>query len=408
MSLSMKKAFTIIKQESVKIVLVRAYATKQCDLPKRPIKCVSPTSFKRGTGGRCSFNGLVATVFGASGFIGRYVCNKLGKIGTQLIIPYRGDEFEVRRLKLVGDLGQVVLLPFNLKDECSIKKAIKHSNVVINLIGRDWQTKNYKFKDVNMEGALRIARLTREMGIRNFIHVSSLNVGEKIEKYMLWRGSQFLQTKWKGEQQVKQVFPEATIIRPSDVYGQEDRFLKYFCHWMRRQGKWMPLYKKGETTEKQPVYVGDVAAGIVAICKDIDAQGKVYQFVGPHRYKLSDLVDWFYRLIKRDEEWGYKRYDIRFDPCFKMKVTMNPRITFGWPIGYLTWEQVEREAHSDKVSTALPTLRDLGIQLTKMEDQVPWELRTLRHWAYYDKEFREFDIPKSPPIINLHGKETMC
>ncbi|KAK3796853.1 hypothetical protein RRG08_001198, partial [Elysia crispata] len=98
------------------------------------------TSMKRGTGGRSSFSGIVATVFGASGFLGRYVCNKLGKIGSQVIIPYRCDAYEVERLRLVGDLGQVLFFPFHLKDEASIRKTVQYSNVVINLIGSDWET----------------------------------------------------------------------------------------------------------------------------------------------------------------------------------------------------------------------------------------------------------------------------
>lgn len=113
---------------------------------------------KRGTGGRSSYNGVVATVFGCSGFLGRYVCNKLGKQGTQMILPYRGDHYEVMRLKVCGDLGQVLFHPYNLKDEKSIREAVKYSNVVINLVGRDWETKNFTFDDVHVEGAARLAR----------------------------------------------------------------------------------------------------------------------------------------------------------------------------------------------------------------------------------------------------------
>lgn len=96
-------------------------------------------------------------------------------IMLQVVIPYRGDHYDVLRLKLVGDLGQVLFLPYNLKDEESIRKAVKYSNVVINLIGRDWETKNFKYEDVHVKGARVIAKIARESGVEKFIHVSALN-----------------------------------------------------------------------------------------------------------------------------------------------------------------------------------------------------------------------------------------
>lgn len=100
----------------------------------------SAAPLKRGTGGRSSFNGTVCTVFGGGGLLGKALVNKLGKIGTQVIIPYRGDPYEVRTLKLAGDLGQILFLPFYLRDEETIYRAMKYSNVVVNLIGHDAET----------------------------------------------------------------------------------------------------------------------------------------------------------------------------------------------------------------------------------------------------------------------------
>ncbi|XP_048511077.1 NADH dehydrogenase [ubiquinone] 1 alpha subcomplex subunit 9, mitochondrial isoform X2 [Athalia rosae] len=376
------------------------HVCRYSDAP-RIIKNDNPAAFKRGTGGRSSFNGVVCTVFGNTGFLGRYVCNKLGKTGTQMILPYRGDHYDSMRLKVTGDLGQVLFHPFHLKDDDSIRKCIKYSNVVINLIGRDWETKNFSFNDVHVDGARRIARLAKEAGVERLIHVSALNANLHPEPIVRKTGSQFFKTKAEGERAVKAEFPEVTIIRPSDIYGEEDRFLRYYAHRKRSAFNRLPLWKKGEHTEKQPVAVSDVAAGIVAAVRDPATIGKTYQCVGPKRYILADLVDWMHLLMRKDKNWGYSRRDMRYDPYFQAKVYINELISPGYPFGYLHWEGIEKEHTSDRVLKSLPTLEDLGIALTDMEDQVPSVLKLYHAFAYYLPEAGELTDPGSPKTIPL-------
>ncbi|BES90045.1 NmrA-like family [Nesidiocoris tenuis] len=354
---------------SASTVHVHFYCTHHNPQIKKP----KMHSLRRGTGGRSSFSGIVATVFGSSGFLGRYVCNRLGKIGTQLILPYRGDAGDMLPLKLCGDLGQVLFQPYNLKDDESIYKSLMYSNTVINLVGRDWETKNYSFDDVHVE--------------------------EKPEPFMLPKGSKWLASKWAGENAVREEFPEAVIIRPSDIYGQEDRFLRYYCNNFRRTFDMIPLYKKGEFTEKQPVYAGDVAAGIVAACRDRTVRGEIIQAVGPNRYLLSELVDWFFRVTRLDD--GCKRYDMRYDPLFQLRVSLLPYFSLGFPLGNIHWERVERENFSDAVDNRIKTLEDLGVKLTKMEDQVPWELKIFKRYTYYEAELGEFEEPSPPRVIQV-------
>ncbi|KAL0123306.1 hypothetical protein PUN28_005683 [Cardiocondyla obscurior] len=385
---------------------IAAVAVQKCYYSSQPriIKDPTTASLKRGTGGRSSFNGIVCTLFGATGFVGRYVCNRLGKIGTQLILPYRGDMYDCMPLKLCGDLGQILFHPFHLRDEESIRKCIKYSNVVINLIGRDYETKNFTFHEVHVEGARRLARLCKEANVEHFIHMSALNLGDNIESHILDGGSQFLRTKWEGEKAVREEFPEATIIRPSDIWGQEDRFLRVINGTMRQNFGTLPLWEKGEKTEKQPVAVYDVARGITAIAKDPkNTAGKTYQFVGPKRYKLSELIDWFVRLRIRDaEQFGLKRINLKYAPLFKIKVTLNETFSLAYPIGGLQWEYLERESLSDKISKELPTLEDLGIQLTTMESRMNWELKPYRQDYHYMQSLSEFDPIPDPPTVPTH------
>ncbi|PSN53607.1 hypothetical protein C0J52_00942 [Blattella germanica] len=362
----------------------------------KAIKNPNLAALKRGTGGRSSFNGIVATVFGSTGFLGRYVCNRLGKIGTQLVLPYRGDHYDALRLKLVGDLGQVLFMPYDLRDEDSIRKAVKYSNVVINLVGRDWETKNFSFDDVNVEGARRLARISKEMGVEKFVHVSALNAVPNPTPIIKKSGSGFLKSKYYGEQAVREEFPDAIVIQPSIIYGQEDRFLRSYTKFWRHQMRGVPLWRSGEHAIKQPVYVSDVATGIVNAIRDPDAVGKTFQAVGPKRYKLGDLVDWFFAVMRKDSKWGYFRYDMRFDPIFLIKTAVLETISPNYPVGLLYFEGLELQHTTDDVKAGVPTLEDLGVTLTKMEDQVPWELKPWRAGAYYDEELGEFEQPKPP------------
>lgn len=302
------------------------------------------------------------------------------------------------RLKLVGDLGQVLFHPYHLMDEDAIRKAVKYSNVVINLVGRDWETKNFPFKEVHVEGARRLARIAREAGVEKFIHFSALNASPDPKPLVYSQGSGFLRSKYAGENAVRDEFPDATIFRPADIYGQEDRFLRYYAHVWRRFIRYIPLWHNGKLTVKQPVAVSDVAQGVINAIRDPDAVGKVFQAVGPRRIQLNEFVDWIHRVMRKDEKWwGYRRYDLRFDPTFKLKVAFTEAIQTSFPLGDLHRERVEREYVTDVVERGVPTLEDLGVQLTQMEDQIPWELRPFRAGLYYDAEVGEWEAP-APPV----------
>ncbi|KAK0534649.1 Protein-lysine N-methyltransferase efm5, partial [Tilletia horrida] len=168
-------------------------------------------------GGRSSVSGHVATVFGCTGFLGRYLVNRLAQRGTQVIVPYR-DEDEKRHLKVLGDLGQVVPMEWDLRDDQQTEECLRHSDIVYNLVGRNYETKNFKFDDVHVKGAERIAQIAEAAGVSRLVHVSHLNAD-------LESSSAFYRTKAEGEIAVKRAFDGATIVRPGPIYGHEDRLL---------------------------------------------------------------------------------------------------------------------------------------------------------------------------------------
>ncbi|KAI0301162.1 hypothetical protein B0F90DRAFT_1719783 [Multifurca ochricompacta] len=202
-------------------------------LPERPPIVSS------GPPGRSAVTGHVATVFGCTGFLGRYLVSKLAKAGTQVIIPYR-DEDDKRHLKVTGDLGQIVSM---------IAECVRHSDIVYNLVGRDYETKNFTYDDVLVKGAGRIANVSASVGVPRLVHVSHLNASPT-------SASQLYRSKAAGEAAVRDVFPTATIVRPGPMYGHEDKFLTNMSVW--------PIWWKlnhGQT-KARPVHVMDVAQAL--------------------------------------------------------------------------------------------------------------------------------------------------
>ncbi|KAM0913323.1 hypothetical protein ACQ4PT_012239 [Festuca glaucescens] len=238
-------------------------------------------------------SGIVATVFGATGFLGRYVVQQLAKMGSQVLVPFRGCEDSHRHLKLMGDLGQIVPMKYNPRDVNSIKTAVAKSNVVINLIGREFETRNYGFEEVNHHMAEQLAMISKEHGgIVRFIQVSALGASASSP-------SRLLRAKAAGEESVLKEFPEATIMRPATLIGTEDRILNRWAMYAKNWG-FLPLVGGG-STKIQPVYVVDVAAAIVNSLKDDGtSMGKTYELGGPDVYTVRDLAELMFETIR---EW---------------------------------------------------------------------------------------------------------
>lgn len=248
---------------------------------------------RKGTGGRSSVSGIIATVFGATGFLGRYVVQELAKMGTQVLVPFRGSEDSQRHLKLMGDLGQIVPMKYNPRDENSIKAVMAKANVVFNLIGREYETRNFSFEEVNHAMAEQLAMIAKEHGgIMRFIQVSCLGASSSSP-------SRMLRAKASAEEAVLREFPEATIMKPAVMLGTEDRILN---RWAQFAKKWsfLPLIGDG-STKIQPVYVVDVAAAMIAALKDDGtSMGKVYELGGPEVFTMHQLAEIMYDVIR---EW---------------------------------------------------------------------------------------------------------
>jgi len=349
-------------------------------------------------GGRSSVSGIRATVFGASSITGHAVINQLGQIGSQVVVPYRGDGREVKRIKMMGDLGQIVPLPYHLRDPKTVARAIEGSNIVINLIGMNRETWNFTYHDAHVNGAHLIAKTAMECGVSRYIQMSSLTAHPEAL-------SEFDRTKWHGEQVARQYFPEATILRPSIIYSNNDR-------WMYRMAKiWKRWWCKKPFVMNphrvvNPVAVEDVALAVLRTVVDpIETAGKTYHLTGDVE---ATQEQWMYRVGEVLDMWDsaylmdFYNYDPRlFMPFFKLikepQRKMFPTILWNFfPHMWTTYDELQRSMtdmvmpEEDENGLAPLTHEDLGIVPRDYYDRETVILdpfHPMDYWRYDGKDW---------------------
>jgi uncharacterized protein YbjT (DUF2867 family) len=199
----------------------------------------------------------------------------------------------------MGDYAMIVPVPFNVDDEDSIRRVMKESDVVINLIGKDYETTHYmpwmvnsSFEKTHIDVPAKLARLAVEEGVTNFVHVSALGS----DPYSISRWSR---AKAAGEEAVRAEAPGATIVRPADVFGPEDRLLNLYAK-MYQVFPRVPLVDGG-VARTQPVYVNDVADAIAKIALSTDPEvmlGQTYDVAGPEVYSYREIVEYVFESIR--------------------------------------------------------------------------------------------------------------
>jgi uncharacterized protein YbjT (DUF2867 family) len=225
------------------------------------------------------------TMFGAGGFVGRYVAQQLLKSGARL----RAAEREPKRawfLQPLGAVGQVQFVSADIRDKESVERAIAGADTVINLVG----ILKGNFEAVHVRGASNVAEAAARHGCSALVHVSAIGADPESP-------SDYGRSKGLGEQAVRAAFPKATIIRPSIAFGPEDDFISRFAA-MGRQMPVLPVMAPG--ARFQPVYVADLARAIAAAALDPDRYGgQVYELGGPQVVTMAELNDSISRLTGR-------------------------------------------------------------------------------------------------------------
>ncbi len=221
----------------------------------------------------------IATVFGGSGFIGRYVVRDLARSGLTVRVAVT-DPGGARFLQTQGKVGQIVPLAASVADEAAVARAVVGADLVVNLVGILFEWKPGDFRRLHAEGAGRVARLSAAAGAERLVHVSAIGADSASP-------SAYARTKAEGEAAVRAAFPSATILRPSIVFGPEDQFFNRFAG-LGRVLPFMPVISGN--TRFQPVYVGDVAGAVLAAAEREDAPGRTYELAGPRSATFRELL----------------------------------------------------------------------------------------------------------------------
>lgn len=305
-----------------------------------------------------------ATVFGGSGFVGRYAVRRLAAAGARVVVGVRHPE-RAGFLKPMGDVGQVLPVAADIGDEAAVAAAVQGSDLVVNLSGILVESGAQRFAAVHAQGAERVAKAARAAGVRSLVHVSAIGADAASP-------AAYGRSKAAGEAAVRAAFPAAAVVRPSIVFGPEDDFFNRFAR-LARLVPALPLVHGGRT-KFQPVYVGDVAEALVRAAERAgraDAAGRTYELGGPQVYTFRDLLAFILATTRR------RAFLV---PVPEAVLSFKARFFELLPDPPLTRDQIAMLRRDNVVSddSDIARFADLGIEPAALEAIVPEYLARYR------------------------------
>jgi uncharacterized protein YbjT (DUF2867 family) len=354
-------------------VTTAPFSSSSVDLPR----ITERRPNESGRGGRASDAGIKVALFGATGFLGRYVSSGLGSNGTLTYIGTRGDEFAYRHLRPHHELGRAKFSYYSSRDKQSMADIIADADIVINLIGKYYDTKaltnvdqfpylKYEVStsvwEANVEVPKLIAELCTEMQVDNLIHVSSAAANSD-------SASEWARSKAEGEAEVLKAYPWATIVRPTQMFGHEDKLLNLYAR-MAERFPVIPLVDGGHALT-QPVYVDDVARTINRIVDDPEMfEGRRVDCFGPQDLSYAELAKFVYDITEQEPTLADVPAEVVKYGASVLQYEGNPMLTPDMvdlmTEDYLPEMTVEKYA-AQKQAGKVFTMKDLGVDATPIE-----------------------------------------
>ncbi|MFW5661372.1 MAG: complex I NDUFA9 subunit family protein [Oceanicaulis sp.] len=315
------------------------------------------------------------TVFGASGFIGRYVVRRLAKAGYRVRAATRRPHL-ANELRPMGVVGQIQLVQANLRNADSVARAVDGADGVINLVGILAEDGRQTFESLQSRGAGLVAEAAKAADIEKLVHVSAIGADADSK-------SGYARSKALGETAVLDAMPGAVILRPSIVFGPEDAFFNKFAD-MARFAPALPLIGGGKT-KFQPVYCDDVAECAVRALELDEARGRTYELGGPGIYTFKEILEFIMQTT------GRKRVLVPIPFLAATGMGLIGEITGKLPFvqPFLTRDQVlllKRDNVAGEGSGDVGKIADLGVETESVEAIVPGYLARYRKAGQFAEE----------------------
>lgn len=302
--------------------------------------------------------GALVTVVGGSGFLGRYIVQRLAEAGLRVRVAVRHPETALF-LKPLGSLGQVQLVRGDITSDAQMAAAFDGAAAGVNLVGILAESGKQRFDAVQAEGAGRAARAAAAAGVRHYVQVSAIGADTASPV-------PYARSKAQGEAAVLAAIPTATILRPSLIIGPEDQFLNRFAA-MARLSPVLPVI--AGNTRFQPVFVMDVAAAVVAALNSPAAAGRTYELGG------ADVLSFRAILAIINAETRQQRRLVEVPDWI---AALMAKLGDVLPFMPMTSDQLAMLGKDNVVTSGMPGLADLGVLPTPIVAFVPAMLERYR------------------------------
>ncbi|MHA7850350.1 complex I NDUFA9 subunit family protein [Roseovarius sp.] len=312
----------------------------------------------------------LVTIYGGSGFVGRYIARRLAKAGWRVRVAVRRPN-EAMHVKPYGVVGQVEPVFCNIRDDASVRAVMNGADAVVNCVGTFDRKGRNNFDAVQHQGAARIARIAAEEGVARMVHISAIGADPE-------SASLYAQTKAKGERAILQAMPDAVILRPSVIFGPEDAFFNRFAG-MSRFSPVLPVV--GAETRFQPVYVDDVAHA-AAMAVEGKASPGIYELGGPDVNTFRALMEEMLGVIRRRRL--IVNIPFRMAAIMAGAMEVGETLSLGLVPPQITRDQVRSLRVDNVVSEGARGFADLGIKPTATEAVLPDYLWRFRPGGQYD------------------------